>query len=87
MDPSAINVGQIASVIRDLGFFGGILVAGWKARAIIQPGLDFFIRARDYMDSTETKLTRLDANMTLLLTNHLSHLHRNDIIDVDQIEK
>lgn len=68
MDPnSSVTVGQVVSVLRDLGFLIGIPYLGWKARALFEPVRDFFIRANDFMDSTDHKLN-------LLLTNHLPHL-------------
>jgi hypothetical protein len=74
-----MTLGELVSTLKDGAFLVGILLAGWKARGLVQPMIDFFRRALSFMDSTETKLGRLDSGMNMLLTNHLSHLAQGEI--------
>lgn len=63
-----MTIGELASSIRDIAIVGTTLTLGWKARAFIQPGVDFFKKANSFMDT-------MSAGMELLLTNHLPHMH------------
>lgn len=87
LDPQApVSIGQLVSTLKDGAFLVGICVAGWKARSIIQPGIEFFKRCNAHMDTMEH-------GMKVILENHLSHMEndlrslagrRHDYIDVNE---
>jgi len=75
VDPSStVTIGQVVSTLKDLGFIVGTCVVGWKARALVQPAIDFFNRAVSHMDKMESSVTSLQSGMSTLLNNHLSHI-------------
>lgn len=72
-----MSVGEFVSTLRDAGFFIGILIAGWKARSLIQPLVDMFERANKFFDRSESFYNGMEIQMNTLLNNHLSHLHQD----------
>lgn len=75
MEPgSAATIGSLASTLRDAAFFVGILVAGWKARDIVQPAVDFFKESKTLMVRANLHMSKMEDSMSLLLNNHLPHM-------------
>lgn len=67
-DPSStVTIGQVVSTLKDGAFFVGILIFGWKARALFEPVLRFFTRVNVHMDTMEH-------GMSVILNNHLNHI-------------
>lgn len=81
LSPSQVTIGELSSAVKDYGIFITVVVVGWKARAIVQPCIDFVKKVSEFIDKVDTRFERadkfmvnMDANMDLLLNNHLSHL-------------
>lgn len=84
----SVSVGEFVSTVRDIGFFIGLCVIGWKARGLVQPGIELYKRAikffdgfeerystaQDFFNRSETHYLTMERQMDLLLNNHLSHL-------------
>jgi len=82
----SMSLGEFVSTVRDVLFFIGLSIAGWKARSLVQPLIDLFKRANEFFDRSETHYTTMETQMDLLLNNHLSHLHQDkesDLIDFE----
>ena len=71
---SQMSVGELLSSLRDITLILSMLTIGWKARAWIQPGIDFFKRANKFFDLGEAHIQRVESGMQILLNNHLSHI-------------
>lgn len=71
---SQMQVGELISSVRDMVFVLGVPYLGWKARAWVQPGIDFFKRANKFFDLGETHMQKVEVGMQVLLNNHLSHI-------------
>jgi len=71
---SQMQVGELISTIRDAVFILGVPYLGWRARAWVQPGIDFFKRANKFFELGETHMQKVEAGMQVLLNNHLSHI-------------
>lgn len=86
LDPSApVSVGQLISTLKDGAFLIGICVAGWKARGIVQPAIDFFNKASKHME-------KMEHFADTVMSNHLVHMEsdlrtiagrKQDVIEVD----
>jgi hypothetical protein len=70
-------VSELISTLKDAGFLIGFCIAGWKARAVIQPLIAFFDRAQKHMDTMEAGISGLQTGVNTLLTNHLSHMEQD----------
>jgi hypothetical protein len=86
-DPTKLTIGELASSLRDLGFFVTLCIGGWKARALVQPAIDFFQDARQFMKRGNKHMLKMETSMNMLLTNHLSHLKNKDIEIVEATEE
>ena len=72
-----MSVSEVIALLRDIGFFFGVLFFGWKARGWFQPGIDFFRRANIFMDKMQEGVVALQHDMQLLLVNHLPHIEKH----------
>jgi len=77
LSPSTMTVAELVSTLKDAGFFIGFCIAGWKARGLVQPLINFFERAQKHMEVMETGVSSLQTGMNTLLTNHLSHIEQD----------
>ena len=71
---TSMSVGDLIANIRDFVFLAGILILGWKARALIQPAIDFFNNAQTTMTRANQHFDVMEEGMSTLLTNHLKHI-------------
>lgn len=69
-----MTVGELLSSLRDITLIFSMLTVGWKVRAWVQPGIDFFKRANKFFDLGEAHIQRVEAGMNVLLNNHLHHI-------------
>jgi hypothetical protein len=69
-----MSISEMVALLRDIGFFGGVLYFGWRARGWAQPGIDFFKRAASFMDATQASLKSLQVDMHALMVNHIPHI-------------
>lgn len=81
---AAASVGEVLSTVRDGLLLLGFLVAGWKARSIVQPIVDFFKQSKKTMVRANLHMDNMEASMDALLNNHLKHLKRIET-DLDAI--
>jgi hypothetical protein len=59
--------GEVISSVRDVVVVFTVLTFGWKVRSWVQPAIDFFDNANQFMADTRK-------DMQTLLNNHLSHI-------------
>lgn len=88
-----MSVGELVSTLKDIGFFVAFVIAGWKARAIVQPAIDFFVTAKATMERANEHFVIVEEGLETLLTNHVAHIEADiaklagrDITHQDQIE-
>lgn len=70
LNPDAISVGQVLSMVRDGGLIVGVLTIVWKARGWLEASLQFLDRVTKHMAFVE-------ATLTTLTTNHLRHIQQD----------
>ena len=73
-DPNSVTMGELFTTLRYVGVLVTILVAGWKAHAVIQPFMDFLEEVKKLMKRSEMHMDIMEESMRLLLTNHLTHI-------------
>lgn len=73
-DPNAWTVGEVVTLVRNVGILVAILGVGWKARALVQPVVDFFADLKRLMIRGEKHMDAMEESMSLLLDNHLTHI-------------
>jgi len=76
-DPNTMTVSEVVTIVRNVGILGTILVAGWKARALVQPIVDFFDDLKKLMKRATRHMDIMEESMGLLLDNHLAHIGEN----------
>jgi hypothetical protein len=76
-DINSVTVGELFTTLRYVGVLVTILVAGWKAHAMIQPVMDFLKEAMKLMKRGERHMDVMEESMSLLLNNHLTHIGNN----------
>lgn len=74
LDVSSASVENLISTLKDLGFFVGILVVGWKSRALIQPAIDFFSTAKSTMSRLDRHMLFMETSVNALVGNHMAHI-------------
>lgn len=67
LDPSSINLGQVASVFRDFSIVVALVTFAWKARGFYEQVDGFVIRVIKHMDSMESFARTVT-------DNHLKHI-------------
>lgn len=77
VDTSKMTVSEVITIIRNIGFLLAILGVGWKARALIQPIVDFFNDTKRLMKRSERHMDVMEESMVLLLDNHLAHIGKH----------
>lgn len=77
-NPGSMTLAELSSVVRDFGIFGTLVMVGWKGRSWVQPVIDVFSEAKDFFQRADRHMTTMEAQMSLLLNNHLSHLKQTD---------
>lgn len=66
---------DVLGFFRDIALIFGVVVIGWKVHAVVQPIVDFFKLAIKTMKRAEKHMDAMEEGMTLLLENHLKHIH------------
>ena len=77
LDFSNASMGGVISTLTDLGFFVGILVVGWRSRALIQPAIDFFKTANSTMGIANRHMLFMETSMNTLINNHATHIEED----------
>jgi len=73
-DPNTMTLSELVNALKNVGILVTILVAGWKARALVQPIIDFLDDSKRLMQRATRHMDMMEESMSLLLNNHLSHL-------------
>ena len=73
-DSSTITFSEVVTIVRNVGILATILVAGWKARSLVQPVVDFLDDTKRLMKRGERHMDVMEESMSLLLDNHLTHI-------------
>jgi hypothetical protein len=73
-DPNAMTVGELVQALKDGGILVTVCIAGWKARDLLQPALEFLKTANKMMVRAEVHMEKMENGMTVLLSNHLKHI-------------
>lgn len=77
-DLSKMTLPEVISALKDAGFLIGMvfgpIVFGWKGRSWVQPIVDFFKEAKEFMKESKLHQQTMEHNMTLLMTNHMAHI-------------
>jgi hypothetical protein len=71
---STMTVPTLLSGMRDIILIVSTLGIGWKIRAWVQPGIDFFIGIKEHLVKSSRHMETMEYQMNLLLTNHLAHI-------------
>lgn len=81
LNPSQWTIGELSSAIKDYGIFATVIVAAWKLRGTVQPGIELFKKANAFFDKVDEQISRgnlhmqkMELGMDTLLNNHLAHL-------------
>lgn len=74
IDFSVVTVSQLLSGARDIVLIVGTLGIGWKLRAWVQPGIDFFKEVKSHLVKSSAHMQTMERQMALLLSNHLAHI-------------
>jgi hypothetical protein len=76
-----LTITEYIAALRDTAFVVGLSILGWKARAWIQPVIDFFkqvkifiARANEHMNRVENGMSAMENGMNILLDNHMKHV-------------
>jgi hypothetical protein len=77
VDLSKVSLGDVIQYARDGAVIVSILVFGWKARAFIQPAIDFFEEAKATMERANKHFTIVEERFELLMENHLKHISQD----------
>lgn len=77
IDFSSMTVSALLAGLRDIILIVSTLSVGWKLRAWVQPGVDFFKAIKTHLAKSSLHMKVMEHQMNLLLTNHLSHIERD----------
>lgn len=77
LDFSSMTVGDFIAIVKDVTIGISVLTLGWKARALIQPVIDFFKTASSTMRRANQHMFAMEAAMNTLLTNHVAHIEKD----------